>query len=417
MSAVEVHELSKRYTLGARRDEYGSLRESLAGMVRRPLGRRAKAAPELWALRDVSFAVQPGETVGLIGRNGAGKSTLLKVLSRITKPSSGWAEVQGRVGSLLEVGTGFHPELTGRENVFLNGAILGMKRTEIARRFDEIVAFAEVDDFLDTPVKRYSSGMRVRLAFAVAAHLEPEVLIVDEVLAVGDIAFQRKCIGKMGEVTADGRTVLFVSHNMAIIQTLCRRGVLLEHGQVVADAPVGEAVGAYLATIEQASAVSLLDREDRRGWHEIRLSSAAVVGTGPAGTLVSGGPAEFRFEVTGALSRMSCAFTVLDSIGNPVLTFDSLRSAADDEEAPARGDEPVSFACAVDELPLVPGRYRVDVRVLGGGHTQDDIDGAVFFDVADGLLRGRPVAAGGGPGPVAVAHRWAVPVLAPVGVR
>src|SRR3954470_15902093 len=280
--AVVASEISKRYRLGTARRGYGSLRESLADAAALPLrrlrggARSAARGGDLWALRDVSFEIQPGETVGIIGRNGAGKSTILKVLTRITRPTSGWAEVRGRVGSLLEVGTGFHPELTGRENVFLNGAILGMRRVEIARRFDEIVAFAEVADFLDTPVKRYSSGMRVRLAFAVAAHLEPEILVVDEVLAVGDLAFQRKCLGKMGEVTADGRTILFVSHNMATIQTLCRRGIMLEHGRLVTDAPVSEAVSAYLARVEEVGGQALLERTDTGGWHDIRLQRVRI---------------------------------------------------------------------------------------------------------------------------------------------
>ena len=201
---------------------------------------------DLWALRDVSFEVKRGEVVGIIGRNGAGKSTLLKILSRITEPTAGSAKIHGRVGSLLEVGTGFHPELTGRENIYLNGAILGMRRAEIERKFDEIVAFAEIERFLDTPVKRYSSGMYVRLAFAVAAHLEPEILLVDEVLAVGDAQFQKKCLGKMGDVAKEGRTVLFVSHNMVAVQTLCQRAFWLDSGQLKAQGEVGTIVTTYL---------------------------------------------------------------------------------------------------------------------------------------------------------------------------
>src|SRR5437773_3405766 len=236
--AIRTHELGKRYTLGLHQRGYDTLRDSIAHAARRSMqkvrGRRPpRHGDDLWALRDLSLTIRKGEVVGLIGHNGAGKTTTLKILSRITEPSSGWADVTGRVGSLLEVGTGFHPELTGRENVFLNGAILGMRRAEIRRRFDEIVAFAEVERFLDTPVKRYSSGMQVRLAFAVAAHLESEILLVDEVLAVGDAAFQRKSLGKMGEVAQQGRTVIFVSHNLAIIQALCERGVLLERGRAV----------------------------------------------------------------------------------------------------------------------------------------------------------------------------------------
>jgi lipopolysaccharide transport system ATP-binding protein len=233
--AIRVSGLSKRYRLG-RRAGYRTLRDSLASAAKAParLLRRStrEAAPTLWALKDVSFEVNHGEVVGIIGRNGAGKSTLLKVLSRITEPTDGRAETWGRLGSLLEVGTGFHPELTGRENVFMNGAILGMRNAEIRRKFDEIVSFAEVEKFIDTPVKHYSSGMYTRLAFAVAAHLEPEILVVDEVLAVGDAEFQKKCLGKMSEVAHQGRTVLFVSHNMNAIEQLCGSALLLERGQV-----------------------------------------------------------------------------------------------------------------------------------------------------------------------------------------
>jgi lipopolysaccharide transport system ATP-binding protein len=230
--AIRVENLSKRYVIGAAQERQDTLRDWLVA-AGRSLRRRKVEENEFWALRDVSFTVQRGEVVGVIGRNGAGKSTLLKILSRITEPTSGRALINGRMGSLLEVGTGFHPELTGRENIFLNGAILGMRRAEIARKFDEIVAFAEIEKFLDTPVKRYSSGMYVRLAFAVAAHLEPEILLVDEVLAVGDAAFQKKCLGKMGDVAKEGRTVLFVSHNMSAVQRLCQNAIFLRDGRMI----------------------------------------------------------------------------------------------------------------------------------------------------------------------------------------
>jgi lipopolysaccharide transport system ATP-binding protein len=249
---IKVQNLGKRYRLGAQQARYGSLRDTLAGMARAPLRllqRNGRAAqPLVWAVKDVSFEVLPGEVVGIIGRNGAGKSTLLKMLSRITQPTTGRIEVYGRIASLLEVGTGFHPELTGRENIYLNGAILGMARAEIERNFDEIVAFSEVEEFIDTPVKHFSSGMYLRLAFAVAAHLEPEILIIDEVLAVGDARFQRKCLDKMQDVGKQGRTVLFVSHNMPAITRLCPRTILLERGAVLRDGPSPEIVSAYLSS-------------------------------------------------------------------------------------------------------------------------------------------------------------------------
>jgi lipopolysaccharide transport system ATP-binding protein len=230
---IWVENISKMYQIGLAQRQQDTLRDLLVETTRGLLNRKHRKTEEFWALKDISFEVQRGEVVGIIGRNGAGKSTLLKILSRITEPTSGRAVINGRVGSLLEVGTGFHPELTGRENIYLNGAILGMRRVEIARKFDEIVAFAEVEQFLDTPVKRYSSGMYVRLAFGVAAHLEPEILLVDEVLAVGDAAFQKKCLGKMGEVAQAGRTVLFVSHNMNMIQRLCNNSLLLDRGLMI----------------------------------------------------------------------------------------------------------------------------------------------------------------------------------------
>ena len=257
-SVIRVQNLSKRYRLGALRRRHDTLRDQLADALlspfRQPKSNRQRNHSDaqsnvLWALKDVSFEVKRGEVVGIIGRNGAGKTTLLKILSRITEPTKGRAEIRGRVGSLLEVGTGFHRELTGRENIYLNGAILGMKRAEIADRFDEIVAFSEVGKLLDTPMKHYSSGMYVRLAFAVAAHLNPEILLVDEVLAVGDASFQKKCLGKMGEVARRGRTVLFVSHNLGQIKRLCNRGLWLSEGKCLCDAPVDDAVVAYQSSL------------------------------------------------------------------------------------------------------------------------------------------------------------------------
>lgn len=260
---IRVKNLSKQYYIGGQQQPYTTLRDSLVSAARAPFKafRRNNKAEEnsFWALQDVSFDVMPGEVIGIIGRNGAGKSTLLKILSRITEPTKGRVEIYGRVSSLLEVGTGFHAELTGRENIYLNGAILGMRRADINRKFDEIVEFAEVEKFIDTPVKFYSSGMHVRLAFAVAAHLEPEILIIDEVLAVGDAAFQKKCLGKMGSAAAGGRTVLFVSHNMPVVRQLCSRGVLMQQGTVAKIGSIGEVIQGYTQDISVGGAEASFD--------------------------------------------------------------------------------------------------------------------------------------------------------------
>ncbi|MBK8810593.1 MAG: ATP-binding cassette domain-containing protein [Acidobacteria bacterium] len=269
MSAVEVNNLSKLYFLGERKSN--SLREVLAGFG------RSGARRELWALRDVSFKVEAGETLGIIGRNGAGKSTLLKILSRVTKPTSGTASLSGRVGSLLEVGTGFHNELSGRDNIFLNGAILGMKRTEIARKFDEIVSFAEIEAFLDTPVKHYSSGMYMRLAFAIAAHLDTEILIVDEVLAVGDAEFQKKCLGKMQDIRESGRTVLFVSHDMAAITRVCSRAIAFNKGEIVDRGESAEVVRSYLTATWRVDSEKNFEGDASAESAFVRLNKVRVV--------------------------------------------------------------------------------------------------------------------------------------------
>ena len=278
---IKVENLSKRYRLGANQTPYSTFRESLMSAVKFPVKafRRNDSSNGdniLWALKDVGFEVMPGEVVGIIGRNGAGKSTLLKILSRITEPTTGKIELYGRVGSLLEVGTGFHPELTGRENIFLNGAILGMRQTEIARKFDEIVDFAEIEKFIDTPVKFYSSGMYTRLAFAVAANLEPEILIVDEVLAVGDAEFQKKCLGKMKSVSEYGRTVLFVSHNMAAVKSICRRGILLKSGAMEFDGAANAAVDFYMQGGSDLSSLREWTAGEMPGNDNIKIRRAAV---------------------------------------------------------------------------------------------------------------------------------------------
>ena len=334
--AVRVENLSKQYRIGSAQASYKTLRESLIEVVQAPFRRAGKllrgqayGAAEMdetiWALKDVSFEVKHGEVIGIIGRNGAGKTTLLKILSRITEPTEGQAEMHGRVGSLLEVGTGFHPELSGRENVYMNGAILGMTQTEIRRKFDEIVDFAGVEEFIDTPVKRYSSGMRVRLGFSVAAHLEPEILLVDEVLAVGDLAFQQKCLGKMSEVAGEGRTVLFVSHNMAAVQTLCTRGIFLRHGTICTDDTISETISAYLKTLEESAAQSMLDRTERRGKGRVRLTGldfSSDEDDSPT-NLATGHPARFTFHISEIQQELECFFTFYDHYGQPVASFHS----------------------------------------------------------------------------------------------
>jgi lipopolysaccharide transport system ATP-binding protein len=280
-AAIEAQVLSKRYRLGQTQAAYGTLRDSITRTTARLVGGERRAAnqrEEIWALRDVSFSVREGEVLGVIGRNGAGKSTLLKVLTRITAPTSGRAVIRGRVGSLLEVGTGFNPELTGRENVFLNGSILGMKRREIQRKLPNIIEFAGVEKFMDTPVKRYSSGMQVRLAFSVAAHLEPEILLVDEVLAVGDAEFQQRCLGRMEDFSGTGRTVLFVSHNMQTVNQLCERAIWLDGGQIVEDGNPSDVVTRYLHTVQTSSSqISWLDDDSAPGDELVRLLSVRTI--------------------------------------------------------------------------------------------------------------------------------------------
>ena len=416
--AIEVSGLGKKFHIGDLQQNHYRLTDQLTDMLVGPIRRVGKllrgqtvSAAELdetiWALQDVSFQIKPGEVVGIIGRNGAGKSTLLKILSGITDPSAGYADIYGRVGSLLEVGTGFHPELTGRENIFLNGAILGMKKAEIEHKLDEIVAFAEVEKFLDTPVKHYSSGMYVRLAFSVAAHLEPEILLVDEVLAVGDLAFQRKCLGKMDDVAQEGRTVIFVSHNMGLLQTLCERGIFLQQGTVFVDGTITQAVDAYLQTLEQAKGQDLSQRTDRKGQGKVRLVDMEVTNYNniSSSILKTGNSARFVFCVDTLLPGMACNFFVYDTIGQPVTSFKSKVRGPEDLYDPKSG---LRFICELDELLLLPGRYRVDVAIIGDNRLQDFIEAAAVFEVADGQINGRPVQPDGKFN-VSMSHRWILP--------
>jgi lipopolysaccharide transport system ATP-binding protein len=358
--AIRVENLSKLYRIGSNGERHDTLRDALVAALRRNGDRRAERAKdaEFWALRDVSFEVKRGEVVGVIGRNGAGKSTLLKILSRITEPTSGRAEIHGRVGSLLEVGTGFHPELTGRENIYLNGAILGMKRAEIARRFDEIVAFAEIDRFLDTPVKRYSSGMYVRLAFAVAAHLEPEILLVDEVLAVGDAAFQKKCLGKMGDVAGEGRTVVFVSHNMRAIRELTYRTVMFSDGELQFDGATDDAFSRY---VQLSKVFGSIAEYREKGGERAGVVAVRANGATPPTDLYMGDGIQLgiKFHTEYAMENPCVTLIIRDRLGYNVATLCSLDSACPINFS--EGDNWVDVL--ITPIVLTPGWYTLDIAL------------------------------------------------------
>lgn len=419
--AISINGLSKKYYIGAEQKNYDRFGEQVVDLFASPFRRTIKllrgqvsSAAELeeniWALKDITLEIKHGEVVGVIGRNGAGKSTLLKILSRITEPTKGIVDIYGRVGSLLEVGTGFHPELTGRENIFLNGAILGMGKAEIDSKFDDIVAFAEIDKFIDTPVKHYSSGMYVRLAFSVAAHLEPEILLVDEVLAVGDLAFQKKCLGKIDNVAKQGRTVLFVSHNMAIIQNLCQRCILLQNGAVEADGPVSDTVNTYLKSLEQFKGQDLADRMDRKYKGDIRLTGIELTGgaDGSSTILKTGEKAFFKFTVSNYITGIWFLFVIINTLGQEVAIFKSNILGPADKYDPEKDK---TYLCIFDELLLMPGKYHLNVLVYGGGEKQDFVEAAGYFDVQPGLLDGRPMnAESRSVISATMPHRWILPV-------
>jgi lipopolysaccharide transport system ATP-binding protein len=387
--AIRVQDLGKEYRIGVRAGKYKTLRESLASFASSPLrllGRGKKADERIWALRDVTFAVGQGEVVGIIGRNGAGKSTLLKILARITEPTCGLAEIHGRVGSLLEVGTGFHPELTGRENIFLNGAILGMRRAEIARKFDEIVAFSEVETFIDTPVKRYSSGMYLRLAFAVAAHLEPEILLVDEVLAVGDAEFQKKCLGKMGDVAREGRTVIFVSHNMPAVQALCSRAILLRHGGIVLDGDISDVLREYLGYLHETAVDAFGNNPERSGDGAIRLTGARLLDDQqqPASRLVAGRPVtlEFSYENRIGADRLYVFLGIVNHLGVVVTHLSTDIAGFVVTGLGPRG----VVTCRIPKLALPRGEYRVQAILRHGGRDVDRVPNALVFGVESSVF-------------------------------
>lgn len=387
--AIRAHGLGKQYRVGLSSDRgrYRTLREDVAALLTRPARSKGVAQTDpasFWALRDVSFEVEPGRIVGLIGKNGAGKSTLLKILSRVTEPTTGTADIYGRVGSLLEVGTGFHSELTGRENVFLSGAILGMRRHEISQRFDDIVDFAEVAQFIDTPVKRYSSGMYMRLAFAVAAFLQPDVLFLDEVLAVGDMAFQQKCLGQIGTVARQGRTVLIVSHNLAVIRQLCDSAILLDRGTVAAHESTDRVIPMYLAATGESSGrwqrEAPIPRRSGIYFREVAVVDEAGCPTGTIGSTEGFG---LRVELcaTSQMRNIQIALRVTNQDGIPVFT-----TASSDVpralQTLAEGEHKLTVRIPANFLP--PGRYSIIAAVMTPGvERYDMVDGELSFVVQD----------------------------------
>jgi lipopolysaccharide transport system ATP-binding protein len=398
---ITVENLSKKYLVGHNsgsrsRSNYIALRDVVGREIRNFARKTADVVrgrqvvlgdevEEFWALKDVSFEVKQGEVLGIIGGNGAGKSTLLKVLSRITEPTRGRVVLRGRVASLLEVGTGFHPELTGRENIFLNGAILGMTRGEIKRKFDEIVAFAEVEKFLDTPLKRYSSGMYVRLAFAVAAHLELEIMVVDEVLAVGDTAFQRKCLGKMSELVGHNRTVVFVSHNLGAVRSLCTRSIMLSGGRLASIGETAAVIGEYLEAEVAQTSIPLADRMDRTGNGTARFHSISIENANGEGAITTGCRIRVVLEYSSRTPLMNATFLVAiyDMGGTGIYLLDSDAADGLPQRLPARG----RIACTTAPMMATPGRCFVNLALLKGGVTEDWIQYVMTFEIHQGETR------------------------------
>jgi lipopolysaccharide transport system ATP-binding protein len=404
--AVRAQGVGKAYRLGQLQSGYQLLSEAVVDRLRRG---RERDDTRFWALRDVDFEVAEGETFGIIGHNGAGKSTLLKVLARVTPPTTGEIRLHGRVGALLEVGTGFHAELTGRENIFLNGAILGMRRREIESKFDEIVAFAEVERFIDTPVKRYSSGMYLRLAFAVAAHLEPEILIVDEVLSVGDLRFQEKCLGRMQRVASEGRTVLFVSHNLTAVNKLCSRAMLLSGGVKVAEGGTQDVINKYIASVASSTSTPLADRPDRTGSGALRFTEIGFAQAGRAIDMpVTGKPLEvvLRYEARGGQPVAAPRFTISIAtlLGELILHLESDVSGAALSHAPARGE----VRCILPRLPLPAGRYMISVAAASGHELLDWVPGASDLTIAEGDFYASGVRPSEGHRTALVEHAWAI---------
>ncbi|MFC2153905.1 ABC transporter ATP-binding protein [Candidatus Altiarchaeota archaeon] len=383
---IEVEGVSKKYVIYHEASPYKTLREELVKTFKAPFNKGGQKKREVfWALKNVSFDVGQGEIVGLIGRNGAGKSTLLKILSRITTPTEGTIKMRGRIGSLLEVGTGFHPELTGRENIYMNGAVLGMSKREIDEKFDDIVKFSGIEKFLDTPIKRYSSGMYVRLGFSIAANLDPEIMIVDEVLSVGDTAFQKKCLKKIKEVASDGRTVLIVSHNMTAISDLCSRVILLEDGRLVENDNTNVVIDRYLSSISERLRVPIRERTDRTGSGTLRFTDTKLLVDGKEADILKHGQdvvLELSYEAQNRLSPESVRFAVsiLTFGGVKFIAFDSATTGFKVEEIQKKG----VLRCHIPSLPLIRGHYRGLLYAEVDGETTDRLEDAFEFEVRSG---------------------------------
>jgi lipopolysaccharide transport system ATP-binding protein len=416
-TVITVENLSKRYIIGHQRSKDEGLRHVIEAAVRAPFKRlrsrceqTTKLKEEFWALKDIAFSIKQGEAVGIIGRNGAGKSTLLKLLSSITEPTTGEIRYKGRVSSLLEVGTGFHPDLTGRENIFLNAAILGMRRSDIARKFDEIVAFSEVEQFLDTPVKRYSSGMYVRLAFGVAAHLEPDILLVDEVLAVGDAAFQKKCLGKMGNVVQEGRTVLFVSHNMAAIAALCTRGLLFDSGRLKLSGSPQLVVEEYLFKARADARIPLSERKDRKGNGRVRFTNVSVLNNRleTVEMVASGQDISIclEYEIQGSQVLKNAIFQIAFSgvLGQPLFACISRVT----KDGPLTLTPGGRIFCHVPRLPLLPGTYTFAIWCKVAETLEDWVLEAGRLLVADGDFFETGKLPAKNVGDFLVTHHWSV---------
>jgi len=421
--ALKVEKLSKRYRIGLSEQRNDTFMGVLTSWIKAPFSNyralrklskfdeRDKARDIIWALKDVSFEVKRGEVVGIVGHNGAGKTTLLKILSRITEPTSGRAVIQGRVASLLEVGTGFHQELTGRENVYLNGTVLGMSKREVDRKFDEIVAFSGIEKFIDTPVKRYSSGMQVRLAFAVAAHLEPEILLIDEVLAVGDAEFQAKCLGKMDSIAQAGRTVLFVSHNLGAVRNLCGRGIWLHQGAIRVRGDVDDVVNQYLAdalAVADKGRVWLRGRRERTGTGQVRFESfiARLAGgedhelprTGMDVELVLG----YRADAAHPITALIVGMAIKNAEGQAILQLGNHYLNMSLSNLPPKGE----LICRIPHLPLQPGRYYVSLSCRVNGVVADKVRDAVMFEVQTGDYFGTGRLPPKKHGDLLVRHEW-----------